>query len=419
MTTNKSKISQLLNNNKFVFVIAFLSSIIIWLAVAINVSPETTRTINKVKVTIDNTVPSQFGLEVFGDSEFYVDVQVKGKKYQISPANLSSDDIVVLAQTNNVDSAGNRTLLLKAESATGSNNYTISSISQRSIDVYFDVPKTIDMVVEPEVVTDSFEVVKEGFVTGPVNLSETSVTLTGPATEINKIEKAVARIELDSSLSSNKSADAKIILLDENHNSDFKFVKTNINSVVLTIPVLRVKEVDTTVLFKNAPDEYVLNPLTYTVSPSKDYFNISVDEYEKTTEFSVGTIDFKSVSPSNYVFEFLRADLPVSDESQTEKFVVTLDVSNLSQEYFVVDGSKVKVNNPDDLKYKVSGLNKSVMVVGSEKALESITEEDITVEIDISEIGISAGQTTTVPANVTIKSANCWIYGTYTVEVSL
>ncbi|MBE6751401.1 MAG: hypothetical protein E7556_02630 [Ruminococcaceae bacterium] len=419
MTTNKSKISQLLNNNKFVFVIAFISSIIIWLAVAINVSPETTRTINKVKVTIDNTVPSQFGLEVFGDSEFYVDVQVKGKKYQISPANLSADDIVVLAQTNNVDSAGNRTLLLKAESATGSNNYSISSISQRSIDVYFDVPKTIDMVVEPEVVTDGFEVVEDGFVTGPVNLSETSVTLTGPATEINKIEKAVARIELDSSLSSNKSADAKIILLDENHNSDFKFVKTNINSVVLTIPVLRVKEVDTTVLFKNAPDEYVLNPLTYTVSPSKDYFNISVDEYEKTTEFSVGTIDFKSVSPSNYVFEFLRADLPVSDESQTEKFVVRLDVSNLSQEYFVIAGSKVKVNNPDNLNFKVSGLNKSVMVVGSEKALESITEDDITVEIDISEIGISAGQTTTVPANVTIKSANCWIYGTYTVEVSL
>ncbi|MBQ6935206.1 MAG: hypothetical protein IJN49_01530, partial [Clostridia bacterium] len=182
MTTNKSKFSVLLNNNKFVFVIAFLSSIIIWLAVTINVSPETTRIIKDVKVTVDSTVPSQFGLEVFGDNEFYVDVTVKGKKYQISPANLSADDIIVLAQTNNVDSAGNRTLLLKAESATGSNNYTISAISQRSIDVYFDVPKTIDMVVEPEVITDGFEIVKEGFVTGPVNLSETSVTLTGPAT---------------------------------------------------------------------------------------------------------------------------------------------------------------------------------------------------------------------------------------------
>ena len=419
MTKNKNRISQLLNNDKIVFAIAFFSAIIIWLAVVINVSPETTRVIQNVKVTIDNTVPSQFGLEVFGDTEFYVDVTVKGKKYQISPTNLSADDIIILAQTNNVDSAGMRTLILKPESSSGSAEYTVAAISQKSIDVYFDVPKTIQMVIEPEVIADAFEIVKAGFQTGTVNLSETAVSVTGPATEINKIEKAVARLTLDGSLASNKSADAEIILLDENKKSNFKFVKTNINTVVLTIPVLRVKEVDTTVLFKNAPDEYVLNPLSYTISPSKDYFNISVDEYDKTTEFSVGTIDFKSVSPSNYVFEFLRTDLPVSDESGTEKFVVNLDVSNLSQDYFVISGNKVKVNNPNNLNYSISGLNKSVVIVGSEKALESITEDDITVEIDISTINISSGQTTTVPANVTVKSTNCWVYGTYTVEVSL
>ncbi|MBO7178945.1 MAG: hypothetical protein J6V78_01275 [Clostridia bacterium] len=419
MTKNKNRISQLLNNDKIVFAIAFFSAIIIWLAVVINVSPETTRVIQNVKVTIDNTVPSQFGLEVFGDTEFYVDVTVKGKKYQISPTNLSADDIIILAQTNNVDSAGMRTLILKPESSSGSAEYTVAAISQKSIDVYFDVPKTIQMVIEPEVIADGFEIVKAGFQTGTVNLSETAVSVTGPATEINKIEKAVARLTLDGSLASNKSADAEIILLDENKKSNFKFVKTNINTVVLTIPVLRVKEVDTTVLFKNAPDEYVLNPLSYTISPSKDYFNISVDEYDKTTEFSVGTIDFKSVSPSNYVFEFLRTDLPVSDESGTEKFVVNLDVSNLSQDYFVISGNKVKVNNPNNLNYSISGLNKSVVIVGSEKALESITEDDITVEIDISTINISSGQTTTVPANVTVKSTNCWVYGTYTVEVSL
>jgi len=270
VTKNKNRISQLLNNDKIVFAIAFFSAIIIWLAVVINVSPETTRVIQNVKVTIDNTVPSQFGLEVFGDTEFYVDVTVKGKKYQISSTNLSADDIIILAQTNNVDSAGMRTLILKPESSSGSAEYTVSAISQKSIDVYFDVPKTIQMVIEPEVIAKDFEIVKDGFQTGDVNLSETSVSVTGPATEINKIEKAVARLTLEGSLSSNKSADAEIILLDENKKSNFKFVKTNINSVVLTIPVLRVKEVNTTVLFKNAPDEYVLNPLSYTISPSKD-----------------------------------------------------------------------------------------------------------------------------------------------------
>lgn len=411
------KFSDLLHNDKLMLAFSFIAAIIIWLTVVINVSPEMTTTIQNVKVTIDNTVPAQFGLEVFGDNEFYVDVTVKGKKYQIS--SLKPEDIKILAQTNNVDSAGIRTLLLKSDQTFGNNDYTVTAISQKSIDVYFDVPKTVQIVIEPDIVVDNIEIVEEGFKTGEINLSETAVNVTGPSTEINRIVKAVARLKLQKSLSSNKSADVDVILLDENGKSNFNYVTTDVDKVVLTIPVLRVKEVNTTLLFKNAPDEYVLNPLSYTISPSEDYFNISVDEYDKITEFPVGTIDFKSISPSNYVFEFLRTDLPVSDESDTEKFVVKLDVSDISQEYFTISSKKVKVNNPNNLDYKVSGLNKSVVVVGSEKALESITEADISVEIDISDINITAGQTTSVPANVTVKSSNCWIYGTYTVEVSL
>lgn len=419
MTKSKKRLSDLMNNNKIVFVISFLLAITIWLAVVINVSPETERTISNVKVTIDNTIPAQFGLEVFGDTEFYVDVKIKGKKYQISSSAVSAEDIVVVAQTTNVDSAGKRTLILKAEPISGNADYTISEISQRSIDVYFDIPKTVQMVIEPQVIATGFEIVKEGFTLGDINLSKTTVNISGPSTEVNKISKVTAQLELDASLDSNKSADAQLVVFDEENNTNFKYLKTDIDSVVLTIPVLRVKEVGTTVLFKNAPDEYVLNPLKYTISPTRDYFNISVDEYDKTTEFPLGTIDFKSVSPTNYVFEFLRSDLPVADSSSTEKYVVKLDVSNLTQDYFTVSTNKIKVNNPDDISYKISGLNKSVVVVGSEKALESITEDDISVEIDLSDVVLVSGQTTSVPANVTVNSSNCWVYGTYTVEVSV
>ena len=419
MTKSKKRLSDLMNNNKIVLVISFLLAITIWLAVVINVSPETERTISNVKVTIDNTIPAQFGLEVFGDTEFYVDVKIKGKKYQISSSAVSAEDIVVVAQTTNVDSAGKRTLVLKAEPISENADYTISEISQRSIDVYFDIPKTIQMVIEPQVIATGFEIVKEGFTLGDINLSKTTVNISGPSTEVNKISKVTAQLELDTSLESNKSADAQLVIFDENNDTNFKYLKTDIDSVVLTIPVLRVKEVGTTVLFKNAPDEYVLNPLKYTISPARDYFNISVDEYDKATEFPLGTIDFKSVSPTNYVFEFLRSDLPVADNSSTEKYVVKLDVSNLTQDYFTVSTNKIKVNNPDDISYKISGLNKSVVVVGSEKALESITEDDISVEIDLSDVVLVSGQTTSVPANVTVNSSNCWVYGTYTVEISV
>lgn len=414
----KFKLNDLFNNDKFLLVFSLFAALIIWLLVVVNVSEATTRVIQGVKVNIDSTVPSQFGLEVFGEKEFTVDVTVKGKKYQISPAALSAEDIVITAQTNNVDSAGNRTLQLKPEIPDGA-DYTITTISQKNIEVYFDTAKTVQMVIEPEVITDGFPIVNEGYTSGNINLSETSVTVTGPSTEINRIEKVVAKLVLEKSLSSNKSADAEIVLLSDKNKSDFKYVTLSKDKVVLTIPVLQTKELETVVAFKNAPDNFMVTPLKYTVSPSKDFFNISVDDYDKTVDFSIGTIDFRTLSPSNHVFTFLAEDIAISGSSETEEFIVNVDMSGISQEYITYSADKVSVINPDKKDYKITGLNKSVVVVGSEKELESITEEDIKVEIDLSETDISKGQSVTVPAVVTVDNAGCWIYGNYFVEVSL
>ncbi len=414
----KFSLNNLFNNDKFVLVFSLAAALVIWLMVVVNVSEATTRVIQDVKVTIDSEVPSQFGLEVFGEKEFTVDVTVKGKKYQISPSALSAEDITVLALTNSVDSAGRRTLQLKAEPATGA-DYSITSLSTKTIEVYFDTSKTIQMVIEPQVVADGFDVVKEGFTCGDINLSETSVTITGPSTEINRIEKVVAELVLDGPLSSNKSAHADVVLLNDKGKSDFKYISMSFEDVVLTIPVLRTKELKTIVTFKNAPDNFIVTPLSFEISPETDLFNISVDDYEKTLDYSVGVIDFKTLSPSNHVFTFLAENTNISTESSTEKFDVNVDMSGIKQEYLNYSREKIQINNPDEKAYVVSSLNKSLVVVGNEKDLETVTEDNIKVEVDLSEVEITKGQTVSVPANVTVDNAGCWIYGTYFVEVSL
>ena len=412
-------LNKLFNNDKFVLLFSFCVSVLIWLAVVINVSPATTRVIKDVKVVIDNTVPSQFGLEVFGESEFTVDVTVKGKKYLISPATLSADDIVVTAQTSSVDSAGKRTLQLKAESASGRTDYSIASVSMKTIEVYFDIAKTIQMVIEPNVIADGFSVVREGYTCGDINLSETSVTITGPSTEINRVEKVVAELVLTKPLSSNKSARAEVVPVDDSGKTNFKYLTMSVDDVVLTIPVLQVKELDTVITFKNAPDNYVITPLEYTVSPVKDEFNISVDDYEKTSTFNIGTVDFKQLSPSNHVFTFLKSDLGNAYADDSTEYTVNVKMTGISQEYFTIAEENFTLNNPEKINYKVSGLNKAVVIVGAPKDLESLTEENITVEIDLSNTGIEKGQTVTVPAVVSVNSQSCWVYGTYSVEVSL
>lgn len=414
---NKNAINRLLHNNLFVLLLSLFIAVVIWLLVVINVSPQTTRVIKDVKVTIDQTVPSQFGLELFGESEFYVDVTVTGKKYQISAANLSADDIVVAAVTNNVDSAGFRTLQLKAEPVSESAPYTISLTSAKTVDVYFDTEKTAQFIIEPEIITNGFPVVKDGFFCGDINLSDTTVTVTGPSTQVNRIEKVVARYVLAESLTSNMSVETEIIPLDDAEKSDFDYLSMSIEKVVLAIPVLRVKELDTVVTFKNAPDNFAVTPLKYTVSPSRDKFNILVDEYDKTLEYSVGTVDFRELSPSNNTFVIDAENTSVANEN-TESFTVKVDMTGFTQEFFTLSADKIKLSNTNNEKYSVSKLNKSVIIVGTEEALKSITENAITVEVDLTGVELKEGESQTVPALVNVNSPNCWVFGTYTVEVS-
>ena len=418
MMKNKKSLSGLFDNKLFSIAVSLIGAIVIWLLVVINVSPQTTRVIKDVKVTIDDAVPSQFGLEVFGESEFTVDVTVTGKKYQISPANLSDEDIVVRAITTNVDSPGFRVLQLKAEPLSNNAAYSISAISSKTIDVYFDTAKTVQLVVEPQIETNGLPMVESGYSCGEITLSEPTVSITGPSTQVNRIEKVVAKCSIDKSLTSNLSTEAVVTPLDDQNKSDFEYLSLSVNKVVVAIPVLRVKEVNTTVDFKNIPDAYSVTPLKFSISPVKAQFNIFVDEYDKTTACSVGVIDFKTLSPSNNTFTF-DAESTNAVEGSVDEFEVEVDLNGFSEEYVSVTSEKIKVNNPDGNAYKISDVSKSVVVVGKDDDLKSITHDKIKVEVDLSQVEWKSGESVTVPAIVSVDSSTCWVYGNYTVEINM
>ena len=413
----KRNLDSLFQNDKIVLLISFFIAIAIWLMVVISASPQTTRIIKDVKVTIDETVPSQFGLQVFGEDEFTVDVTVKGKKYQISGASLSNEDIAVVAQTTSVDSAGIYTLQLKAEYGSDNTDYTISSLSNKTVQVYFDTEKTTSFVIEPQIITGDFPIASEGYACGDINLSEASVTVTGPSTQVNRIEKVVAELVLNESLNSNKSAETKIVPLDDSNKSDFEYLTMNIEKVIVTIPILQMKHLDTVVTFKNAPDGLLLNPLEYSITPNSADFNVLVDDYDKITEYVVGSINFKELSPTSNTFTFDAQNTTITDED-IESFVVSVNMDDYTQEYMKIPFSRISVNNPNSIEFSMSDLNKSIVIVGTEENLKAITEDMVTVEVDLSTVTLEDGASKTIPAIVTVNSANCWVYGAYSVDVS-
>ena len=167
MSKNKDKkanvkgLRRLLYNNKFVLLLSVILAFGIWIWVSIEKSPEVEVTISSVpvKIDMDNSVPAQLNLQIFGDNNYTVDVTVKGKKFIVSA--LTADDFSVVAQTNYVDSAGKKSLQLKATSAK-SDNFDIVGLSKNYIEVYFDTYKETEMALKPSIIAPGNKTVTDG-----------------------------------------------------------------------------------------------------------------------------------------------------------------------------------------------------------------------------------------------------------------
>ena len=92
MSKNKDKkanvkgLRSLLYNNKFVLLLSVILAFGIWIWVSIEKSPEVEVTISSVpvKIDMDNSVPAQLNLQIFGDNNYTVDVtKPRGEKVNI------------------------------------------------------------------------------------------------------------------------------------------------------------------------------------------------------------------------------------------------------------------------------------------------------------------------------------------------
>ena len=77
----------------------------------------------------------------------------------------------VVAQTNYVDSAGKKSLQLKATSAK-SDNFDIVGLSKNYIEVYFDTYKETEMALKPSIIAPGNKTVTDGCILGNIVFSK-------------------------------------------------------------------------------------------------------------------------------------------------------------------------------------------------------------------------------------------------------
>lgn len=426
MKLKKLSLRKLFSNTKFLVVFSILVAFIFWIVVALEYAPVIENEIKDIPVKIDmnNSVPDKLGLQIFGQSDYTINVTVRGNRYIVGGDLLTADDFEATAQTAYVDSAGKHSLVVKVTAKDANADYEIISKSTDYIEVYFDKYAEKEVEVTPRIISELDDYTADDYMFDKADIiyETKTVKVSGAQTEVNSITAAYADIPIEKKLTQSETIDASVVL-SNGSNLDSKYVKINGESsltVPVTLPVYKMQTSAVSVSFKNTPSDYINSPLLYSISPSRVRVAVLQNGSDTTNSLEIGTIDFANITPSNGSFTFLASNVKTAKFLDgTTSFSVEVNTDGLSTKklepninsIMITGGSGVSAGNVD-----LSSIG-SVTVVGTQTALASVNANMLEVNINLTNIKLEEGENT-VPVTVTLKnSKNCWVSGSYSAVI--
>lgn len=253
-----------------------------------------------------------------------------------------------------------------------------------------------------------------------LTLGTQSISVRGPAEEVNKIARAVVRVDVTDA-DALIDTDCPVVLLDKDGNelSLSQYVTSSADSVRVTIPILQYKDIKLNATLVSGGGatsedaEVTIEPSTLRVTGNTAVLDAMADE------LTIRTIDLAQITGTE-TFEVtpeLPSGVTSRADSQTVKITVTLK-GLVTKEFTVPTASILRKEAPAGMTF--ADQNVKITVRGRASVMSTLRMEDLTVTADFSRHYDAAAKPRSelevaLPANV---SAGV-IGGPYTVQVSL
>lgn len=414
---DRFSLNKLMQNNKFIFVVAVLISVSLWLYSSLGTTNDTSVTINNIPIQIELSDEARDnGLQVFSGNKQTASVTVTGNRVVLG--SVKESDVTVTAAANSVNSAGSYNLPVSAAKTNPSSTFQISSaVTPSTISVVIDYFRESSFQIQDNHIVYR---VADGYY-GFTSLSSKSVVISGPQTEISKIDKVYAIAEINGTLTDSVSVDAELALYDKNDNKlSTDLFTMDVSKVKVNVSVLPEKTVEVKPTFINKPEGLEITEDMILIEPSTILLAGPKDILDKTTEVKLEPIDFSTLDAEEKTYDALGIDIPTDCKnlSNSTSAKVTLDLSGLTSKNFTVD--KFTVEGLSD-KYDAQVTQKSitVTVVGTKKEIEKLSSSDIVAVINTSD---ASGTTGSVQMSVTFKlsgTKSCWVSGNYKANLTI
>ncbi len=410
-------LSRPFSNNKFVMVFSLILAVFIWVIMSLSNTNESDTVVSNIPIQINlSDEATANGLEIFSGNDQTASVTVKGNR--ITLGSITSDDIVVSAQTaGTISTSGTYALSLSARKATSADNFDItSSVSPSVITIFVDHAKQRTYEIENKLqytVADGYH--------ADVSLSTDEIKVKGPQSEVSKIATAAIEGTIGGEIKEDKSSEFDVKLYDNMGNEISNGMLTlSETAVTVNFSVLPEKELPVNLEFKNKPESLNIDSfLDY--SPTKLLIAGPEKVINKLESVSTEKIDFSKLSNKK---EKLKVNLDLPDKvinlSESKSISVELDLRSYKSKQVTVSNDNFEIKGlKDNYSYSFSTDELGISVKGPKSKLKNIDENDITCEIDASDIKGKTGSIS-LPAGVKIKDGStdsCWVYGEYKVNL--
>ena len=185
----------------------------------------------------------QRGLIVSDNREYTVTLRIMGKRNTVS--KLSKSNIAINVDISDIKSAGTYTRLFSVVLPSNINTSDVYILSRTPEYITVEINKYITRSISIEGLFDGS--VRDGYMAEPLIFEPATITVGGPEDVVSRIDHAWVILEHDD-LSETITQNLGYVFVDENGNEvPLKGLDVDTPSVMVTLPVVRVKDVKLTV----------------------------------------------------------------------------------------------------------------------------------------------------------------------------
>lgn len=387
-----------LTNNLSLKIASLVIAIVLWFIVVGITDPTVSSTYRNVQVKLVNAsiiTNNEKTLEVVDDSNILATVTVKAPRSVIRELGNSSENISAIADLTKLSSDGTS---IPIELSTVKYNDKVESIKASENSVYVNIEKKL--TIQLPLVTTTSGSIESGYVVGEIVPSQNQVKISGPASVIEKINKAAINVEI-AGFTDNISTLSDIVLFDSNGEEvSLHNLELNASSVRVNVEILATKRVPISYSVMGSPAEgYAATgevecyPETLVVAGSKADINkiesIKIPSAELNltgqTDNLVAVLDAS---------DYLPANVKLVESAYNGRVTITAFVEKYIEQTYATYLNSIKVDYvPVGYEAEIVSESDSVsfVLIGLAKDLEKVQMSQMDVRVDFSDYALSTG----------------------------